>query len=385
VLRLFGRLELFDENQATGMLTWPHSGFHVHTAVGMPEDDRAFVTRLRPTPALGARHRRASPRAGVRLVSSVDTRPTPIGTPIAVVLPGTRVAAAVEGDERWQDSGAAALQDVMASTKGTVWAYADLERATLSAAQGHHRARAGWIAALSSPGPRAVGGPNPYASNVTPFSGIVTSAVHQGVSLRGIGELESWRRAHPAGNTPTLDRWEPELAIAYAQLGRPDLARPLLAGFLKGLDAGERINAWGRWQIATGEIALAEGRTTEAIAAFRLAADADSGRVEPAWTGGVTAALARAFDKAGRADSAAAYFRPIADQRLGFENLPLTLPIALRRLGELAEQRGDLADAIRRYRAFAYLWRNADPELQPQVAEIRARLARLEAREARSR
>jgi hypothetical protein len=28
------------------MRTWPHSGFHVHTAVWVPEDDRAFATRL---------------------------------------------------------------------------------------------------------------------------------------------------------------------------------------------------------------------------------------------------------------------------------------------------------------------------------------------------
>jgi hypothetical protein len=28
------------------MLAWPHSGFHVHTAVWVPEDDRAFATRL---------------------------------------------------------------------------------------------------------------------------------------------------------------------------------------------------------------------------------------------------------------------------------------------------------------------------------------------------
>jgi hypothetical protein len=46
VLRLFVRLELFDEDQAASMLTWPHSGFHVHTAVWVPEDDRAFATRL---------------------------------------------------------------------------------------------------------------------------------------------------------------------------------------------------------------------------------------------------------------------------------------------------------------------------------------------------
>ena len=46
VLRLFVRLDLFDENQAAGMLTWPHSGFHVHTAVCMSKDNRAFATLL---------------------------------------------------------------------------------------------------------------------------------------------------------------------------------------------------------------------------------------------------------------------------------------------------------------------------------------------------
>ena len=46
MLRLAVRLALFDEEQAAGMLTWPHSGFHLHTAVWVPEDDRAFATRL---------------------------------------------------------------------------------------------------------------------------------------------------------------------------------------------------------------------------------------------------------------------------------------------------------------------------------------------------
>ena len=46
VLRWFVRLELFDGEQAAGMLTWPHSGFHGHTAVWVPEDDRAFAMRL---------------------------------------------------------------------------------------------------------------------------------------------------------------------------------------------------------------------------------------------------------------------------------------------------------------------------------------------------
>ena len=43
MLRLFVRLVLFDEDQAAGMLTWAHSGFHRHTTVWVPEDDRAIV------------------------------------------------------------------------------------------------------------------------------------------------------------------------------------------------------------------------------------------------------------------------------------------------------------------------------------------------------
>nr|WP_291263455.1 transposase [Gemmatimonas sp.] len=46
MLRPFVRLALLDEDQATGMMTWPHSGFHVHTAVWVSEEDRAFATRL---------------------------------------------------------------------------------------------------------------------------------------------------------------------------------------------------------------------------------------------------------------------------------------------------------------------------------------------------
>ena len=46
MLRLFVRRGLFDQDQAEGMLQWPHSGFQVHAGVGVPEDDRAFALRL---------------------------------------------------------------------------------------------------------------------------------------------------------------------------------------------------------------------------------------------------------------------------------------------------------------------------------------------------
>jgi hypothetical protein len=46
VLRLFVRRGFFDEDQAQAMLQWPHSGFHVHTGVGVGEEDRPFALRL---------------------------------------------------------------------------------------------------------------------------------------------------------------------------------------------------------------------------------------------------------------------------------------------------------------------------------------------------
>jgi serine/threonine protein kinase len=50
---------------------------------------------------------------------------------------------------------------------------------------------------------------------------------------------------------------------------------------------------------------------------------------------------------------------------------------ALKRSGELYEAKGDRAKAADRYRRFVDLWKDADPELQPGVREVRARLARL--------
>ena len=47
--------------------------------------------------------------------------------------------------------------------------------------------------------------------------------------------------------------------------------------------------------------------------------------------------------------------------------------------GQIAEQRSDTASAIRAYRNFIALWKDADPELQPRVQAARAALARLEA------
>jgi hypothetical protein len=49
----------------------------------------------------------------------------------------------------------------------------------------------------------------------------------------------------------------------------------------------------------------------------------------------------------------------------------------LRRLGELYEAKGNRTEAAGYYQKFLDLWKNADPEVQRYVVEIRGRLARL--------
>ena len=48
-----------------------------------------------------------------------------------------------------------------------------------------------------------------------------------------------------------------------------------------------------------------------------------------------------------------------------------------RRLGELYEEKGDRAKAASYYQKFIDLWRDADADLQPQVAEVKKKLAKV--------
>jgi hypothetical protein len=48
-----------------------------------------------------------------------------------------------------------------------------------------------------------------------------------------------------------------------------------------------------------------------------------------------------------------------------------------KRLGELYESKGATQRAATNYLAFIDLWKNADPEVQPKVQELRQRVARL--------
>jgi tetratricopeptide (TPR) repeat protein len=52
----------------------------------------------------------------------------------------------------------------------------------------------------------------------------------------------------------------------------------------------------------------------------------------------------------------------------------------LQRLGEMHEAKGNVDKALTHYNAFVELWKDADPELQPRVRDVRSRIERLQRR-----
>jgi tetratricopeptide (TPR) repeat protein len=90
--------------------------------------------------------------------------------------------------------------------------------------------------------------------------------------------------------------------------------------------------------------------------------------------------LAEAYQKNNQPDSAIAVLnrfieshRPLRVNTTGIRYNAWSL----QRLGDLYEAKGDNVKALDAYERFVDLWKNADPELQPTVRDVRARIERL--------
>ncbi len=183
---------------------------------------------------------------------------------------------------------------------------------------------------------------------------------------------------HPLDELPPLDRPYGHLALALAAAGSPDRARTLLAEFqaTPEADHSEDAEIWAHG--ARGVIALAEGRTEDAVAGLRRFDDGNACATCAApW-------LARAYDRLGQEDSVRVLYER-------FANLPSYnlwydgghIAHAYQRLGEIYEAREDVEKAAEYYSRLTELWDEADPELQPWVEAARNALERL-GREPRS-
>lgn len=173
----------------------------------------------------------------------------------------------------------------------------------------------------------------------------------------------------------------PALDKSYAEVIDARLAAGQIAEARRDVDAWQRDvpSDFARAQrplieTARGEIALAEGKASEALSHFRAG---DVGQCASC----VYPRLARAFDALKQQDSTIYWYEkylstPTFDVNLEFRERAR----AFRRLGELYEAKGDTKRALQRYGDFVDLWKNADAALQPAVKDARDRIAKLQKR-----
>jgi tetratricopeptide (TPR) repeat protein len=184
--------------------------------------------------------------------------------------------------------------------------------------------------------------------------------------LEAIEARTKWDSLPPSDPRPYS-----RIAMGYASIGSIDRAEALLARQARAIPPEVLRRDFER-AYALAAITLARGSAAEALQQFRRARLVARCQVCTAF------AEAQAFEKLSQPDSAIAqYERFVNGHDTDAENREFFLAAALRRLGEMYESKGDRKMALEYYGRFVDLWKDADPELQPLVADIRKQMAQL--------
>jgi tetratricopeptide (TPR) repeat protein len=260
---------------------------------------------------------------------------------------------------------------LMSEQRGTVfWEALALEwMGSLAAMQGRvDEARRRWDRALSVTGGRGL--PGLYLFRAARQAVVEMMLLDDPAIGRRL--LDDALSRYPLESLAPLDRPYTRLALAYAAANEPERAQTLLSEYDATVDADHSV-AEERWRYgANGVIALAEGRTKDAIAELWKFDDGnDCQTCSYAW-------LARAYDQLGNADSATAMYEEFAELRsseIWYDGGHLAHTYM--RLGELYEQRGEPEKAIEYYSRFVELWEEADAELQQWVERATEAMRRL--------
>lgn len=243
--------------------------------------------------------------------------------------------------------------------------------ATLSAMRGQMgEARRQWREAMDVTAARGLRGQYLFRSA---RRAIIESLI-EGDPTVGRRVLDDAVRRFPLASLSPLDRPYAHLALARASVGDLERARTLLAEYEQTADAdhSEQTEVWKH--AARGVAALAEQRVGDAIEQFWLFDEGiGCSTCSYAW-------LARAYDQAGRTDSAAVLMEQ-------FVNTPSSavwydaahLAHGYQRLARHYEERGNAEKAAEYYSRFIDLWQFADPEFQPAVTQAKEALRRLTA------
>ena len=218
----------------------------------------------------------------------------------------------------------------------------------------------------------------PVDSLDLPIRTAIEEAFLRGRPQRAVAELEAAVRSRPP--TPASRAGvQLDIAQAFAMAGAPARARTFVAQWDAARRDSVQREAWrGQRRFVEATTLLAEGKTDDAIRMSRRI-DVDDDGLRTFCDFCPHLMLARSFDAANASDSTiAALERYLASTNVSRINADTWFRApAHKRLGELYEAKGDAKRAATQYAAFVDLWKNADPDLQPKVAEVRARLERL--------
>jgi len=197
---------------------------------------------------------------------------------------------------------------------------------------------------------------------------------------RGVQEVDAALARTPLRTIADFQRPYFTVATLYALAGHPERGHTVLAQYATEVQDSAllRANEPARHE-ALAEIALAERRPLDAVAEFKLGDQLPDGPADDC-TQCLPAGLGRAYDVANVPDSViATYERYIATPNFTKARTDAYLLAGMhKRLGELYEAKGNRDKAVEHYLKFVDLWKNADPELQPKVAAVKLRLARLQ-------
>ncbi|HEY5219337.1 MAG TPA: hypothetical protein VIJ16_05985, partial [Gemmatimonadaceae bacterium] len=197
---------------------------------------------------------------------------------------------------------------------------------------------------------------------------------------QAVHTLDAALAAQPLRSFPADQAPYPQIATLYAMAGRADRARAVLAEMDAAYahDPSLRAAMRPQQQRALGYVELAENHPLDALKNFRASDSLSDGPADdcPACTAFV---LGLAFDRANQPDSAIAEYQRFitvpggpTSQREGDD-----LALVYKSLGRLYDAKGNVGEAANYYSKFVDLWKNADADLQPQVAEVKLRLAHL--------
>ena len=191
-------------------------------------------------------------------------------------------------------------------------------------------------------------------------------------SAQAVSILEEALVRHPFDRVGLSDVPYGPIVGAFSVAGRPDRARAVMTHWDTRRRDTPSLADTTDAQLMRGMIALAEKRYDEAEREFR-------GADQRGCPMCAMSNRARAYDLAGNADSAVAvYERFLTTPYMDRSFIDgLFMPAVHKRLGELYEARGQRDQALRHYRSFMELWKDADPELQPRVTDARIRVAAL--------